>query len=236
MLSIVNNNKIDEIVLNGDVLDLPYLSRHTKKLFEVGIMKRYSEVSEIEFVKKYILGELRKATKAKIVYRLGNHEERITAPYSLTKEQLERLNIVYDEYNTTDLDKMLELRSMGIEYDPTPVRTYYGVFDCVHGLSLAKSAPAKNIQEYMSSGTSGHSHRLNSTYITNKKSSYCWLESGCMRTRDAVEYLPTAKVADWANGFVQVVFDLSGRKPLFYAKTHPIIEGKCEFNGVIYKG
>lgn len=236
LLNVIKSNKdIDEIVLNGDILDLPYLSRHHKRLYEKGVMKGYSEIKEIEFVKDAILKPLRKATKANIVYRLGNHEERITNPFTLTKEQLERLSIVHEEYNTTRLNKMLDLDAIGIEYDPKPIRNYYGIFDVVHGLSLAKNAPIKNIHEYMGSGTSGHSHRLNSSYITNKNSSYCWLESGCMRLTTEVEYLATAKVADWVNGFVSVTFDLSNkRQPLFFAETHSIIHGKTKYNGRIY--
>jgi hypothetical protein len=235
LISVLKNNKIDELVLNGDVLDLPYLSRHDKRLYERGLFKGYSEIKEIEFVKESILKPLRKATKADIIYRLGNHDERITNPLRLTKEQLERLAIVHDEYGTTKLDKMLDLKSIGIEYDPKEVRNYYRIFDCVHGLSLSKNAPLKNIYEYMGSGTSGHSHRLNSNYINNKHNAYCWLESGCFRTTENVEYLPTGKIADWVNGFVGVTFDLSGRSPLFFAKTHSIIEGTVEFNGKIYK-
>lgn len=232
VLSIIKNNNFDEIVLNGDILDFPLISKHDKKLFEVPVMKNYSEALEIEFTKKVILKPLRDvAPDSKIIFRLGNHEERLTeGKYSVAAERLAKL---FKHYNTSELNQMLKLDKLGIEYDPSECRNYFDRFDVVHGLSLAKTAPRNNINMYMGSGTSGHSHRLNSTYIRNKKHPYVWVESGCLRTIDNVEYLNTAMVADWMQGFVTVVFDTDN--DYFYSKTHPIVNGSCEFNGVIYK-
>jgi len=232
VLSVVKNNEFDEIVLNGDILDFPLISKHDKKLFQIPVMQNYSEVLEIEFTKKAILKPLRDAAPdANIVFRLGNHEERLTeGKYSVAAERLAKL---FKHYNTSELDQMLDLKSMNIEYDPAEVRNYFDKFDIVHGLSLAKTAPRNNINMYMGSGTSGHSHRLNSTYVKNKKHPYVWMESGCLRTIDNVEYLTTANVADWMQGFVTVVFD--SESDYFYSKTHPIVNGSCEFNGVVYK-
>ena len=230
VLEIIRNNSFDEIVLNGDILDFPFISKHDRKLFEVPVLQNYSEVLEIEFTKKGILQPLREAApKSKIVFRLGNHEERLTqGKYTVAAERLAKL---FKHYNSAELDEMLDLKSFDIEYDPTEVRDYFGLFEVVHGLSLAKTAPRNNINMYMGSGTSGHSHRLNSTYIRNKKSPYVWVESGCLRTIENVEYLNTAMVADWMQGFVTVTFD----NELFFSKTHPIVNGSCEFNGVVYK-
>lgn len=230
VLEIIKNNHFDEIVLNGDVLDFPFISKHDRKLFDVPVLENYSEVFEIEYTKTAILKPLREAAPdSKIVFRLGNHEERLTqGKYTIAAERLAKL---FKHYNSSELDEMLQLKSLDIEYDTTEVRDYFGKFEVVHGLSLAKTAPRNNINVYMGSGTTGHSHRLNSTYIRNKKNPYVWVESGCLRTIDNVEYLNTATVADWMQGFVTVVFD----KDLFFTKTHSIVNGACEFNGVIYK-
>lgn len=232
VLAIIANNTFDEIILNGDILDFPLISRFDKKLFDIPILKNYSETLEIEFTKQVILQPLKDlAPESRIIFRLGNHEERLTeGKYSVAAERIAK---VFKNYNTSELDQMLELDKIGIEYDPSNVRNYFNQFDVVHGLSLSKNAPGKNIYEYMGSGTSGHSHRMNSTYIRNKHNSYVWVESGCLRTVDNVEYIPTAKVADWMQGFVTVVFDRD--TDLFYVKSHPIIEGTCEFNGIVYK-
>lgn len=236
-IQMISHNDFDEIVLNGDIIDFPYLSSHVRKLYEGSdAMKGYSEVGEIEFVKKNIIIPIVNSSNgAKVVYRIGNHEERVTSPKRYGKEQSERLNELYQHYNTTKLDEMLCLEELGVEYDPTPIRNYGDIFEVVHGLSLSKNAPEKNIYQYMGSGCSGHSHRLNQRYITNRNSSYVWLESGCMRVIDNVEYLPTATIPDWTNGFVTVYFDCNeDGVDSFFAETHPIINGKCRVNGVIY--
>ena len=48
-------NEDDEIVLNGDVLDFPELSKHTQPLFKRQELIGYSEVNEVELVNKCLL-------------------------------------------------------------------------------------------------------------------------------------------------------------------------------------
>ena len=63
---VLQHNHFDEVIINGDVLDLPYISRHTKKLFEDGILSGYTEVKEVEYTHEQILKPLRLSTDAKI--------------------------------------------------------------------------------------------------------------------------------------------------------------------------
>jgi predicted phosphodiesterase len=234
---ILQHNKFDEVVCNGDILDLPYISRHTSKLYEDGILAGYSEIKEVEYTREQILAPLRASTDAKIRIRVGNHDERITKPANIQQSQLAKLAVLFKHYQTTCLDTMLGLKETeGYIYDPSDVYTFFDKFDVAHGLSLAKNASEKNIQEYMSSGATGHTHRLNSKYLTNRKAPYVWLELGCTRIIQQVEYLPTGKIADWQNGFATVYFYIEDNKVRFYAQPHIIIEGRCYFNGVVYDG
>jgi len=240
LLSIVKRNYFDEIVDNGDTIDLPYISRHTRQIRRFNdksdILRNYTEIGEIEFTKNNILKPLREAAdnSVKIIKRDGNHDERITKPGSFTKDQLERLAELYLAYDSTNLGKILDLETIGIEYDPSTERRYFNMFSVVHGLSLSKNAPIKNMAEYLSSGTSGHTHRLNSNYSTRRGKYLTWLESGCIRLKEEVEYIPTAKTPDWQNGFITATFDLRHEEPIIYAETHVINEGECYFNGNLY--
>lgn len=227
VINLIEDNYFDEIIFNGDVFDFPYLSKYHKRLYDDTL----SEAEEIEEF-KIIASKIKDRTKAKLIFREGNHEERLTNPYILSKEQLTRVANVYKYYKTDTLKGILS--SVIDEYDPYPERFYYNIFYVIHGLSIAKNAATKNLYTYMASGTSGHSHRLNSTYIANKKHNYVWIESGCLRTIENVEYLPTASVADWMQGFVIVTFYLGERKPMFFANTYSIVKGKCYYNNVIY--
>jgi predicted phosphodiesterase len=234
---ILQHNNFDEVCINGDIVDLPYISRHSSKLYEDGILAGYGEVKEIEYTKEQILNPLRLSTDANIRVRIGNHDERIVKPVNIQQSQLARLAILYKNFETTQFETMLGLKeSEGYIYDASDIYTYFDKFDVTHGLSLAKNAPEKNIQEYMSSGATGHTHRLNSKYLTNRKAPYVWLELGCTRLIQQVEYFPTGKVADWQNGFATVFFYTEGDKVRFYAQPHIIIEGRCYFNGVVYDG
>lgn len=234
---VLQQNKIDEVCINGDIVDLPYISKHTSRLFENGILNGYSEIAEIEYTKEQILKPLRASTDALIRVRLGNHDERITKPLNIGNTQLARLAVLYQEYQTTQFDQMLGIKSTdGYIYDPDDVFTYFDKFDVVHGLSLSKNAPEKNIQEYMSSGASGHSHRLHPYYRTNRKAPYLWIELGHTRIGEQVEYFPTGKIPDWQQGFAVVNFYTDGDKVRFYPEIVNIIEGKCFYNGILYDG
>ena len=233
---VLQANKFDEVGINGDIADLPYISRHTGKLYEDGILSGYSEVKEIEHTKAAILEPIRNSTNAPIRIRLGNHDERITKPSNLGQSQSNRLNVLYNHYNTTRFETMLGLdESKGFVYDPSDRFTYFDIFDIVHGLSIQKGASRKNIGDYFSSGGSGHTHRLGATYITNRSGDYVWVEMGCTRYLTQVEYIPTGVVADWQGGFVELTFYMEGKKVYFFVEPHAIINGVCKYNGVVYR-
>jgi predicted phosphodiesterase len=234
---ILQHNKFDEVTANGDIVDMPYISRHGSKLYEDGILSGYSEINEIEYTKEQILQPLRASTDAKIRIRLGNHDERITKPLNIGQSQLARLAILYKHYQTTQLETMLGIGGTeGFIYDPSDVYTYFDMFDVVHGLSLSKNAPEMNLREYMSSGCSGHTHRLHPYYKTNRKKPYVWCELGHTRIGTQVEYFPTAKIPDWQQGFVSVSFYPDGDNVRFFLEPISIIEGRCLYNGVVYDG
>lgn len=234
---VLSHTKVDEVCINGDIVDMPYISRHAGKLYEDGILSGYTEVGEMQYTREQILDPLRLSTDARIRIRIGNHCERVIKPFNIGQGQLARLATLYKHYETTQFDQMLGLNEGdGWLYDPSDVYTYFEKFDVVHGLSIAKNAPEKNIQEYMSSGASGHTHRLNSKYLTNRRAPYVWFELGCTRLIQQVEYFPTGKIADWQQGFVMVNFYTDGDKVRFYGETVPIIDGKCYYGGIIYDG
>jgi predicted phosphodiesterase len=233
---VLQQNKFDEVALLGDLGDWPYISRHEKKLYDAGILNGYSEIGEAEYIREQILKPLRASTSAKISFIPGNHDERITKPHLNSTSQLARLAVLHKQYKSTELRDILAFDEHGIDWDGKDFITWFNVFTGVHGLSLAKNAPEKNIYEYMSSGASGHSHRLNYKPITNRDNPYVWIECGCGRVRTEVEYFPTGRVPDWQHGFVTVVFYREGGKVYFFAQPHQIVSGMCIYNGVVYNG
>ena len=237
VLRVLAGNQFDEIVLNGDTLDFPYLSTYAKRIYDQDFpqLENYSEALEIEFVRDQILDPIYKLSRgAKIVFRLGNHDERITRPKA-GKSIAEAILSVQRHFGTVKLEQMLSLPDFGIEYDPTAARKYFGCFSVLHGLSLAQNAPIKNIYQTFGAGSSGHTHRLQSRHIATRDAGVIqWIETGCLCESVLVPYLPTAIRANWSHGFGSVVFDLSEESPRVFAKTNPIVNGKTEFGGLIY--
>jgi hypothetical protein len=233
---VLKYNSFDEVALLGDLGDWPYISRHEKKLYDSGILNGYSEVGEAKYIREQVLGPMRASTDARIRFIPGNHDERITKPHLNSKGQLARLAILHKEYKSTEIETILGFEEYGVEWDKKDYINWFDKFTGVHGLSLAKNAPEKNIYEYMGSGASGHTHRLQYKPVTNRNNPYVWLECGCGRVRTEVEYFPTGRVPDWQHGFVTVTFYTMGKEVFFYAQPHQIIDGTCLYNGVIYKG
>lgn len=234
---ILQKNRVDEVCINGDICDMPYLSKHTQKLYSDGILKDYTEVGEIEYTREQILKPLRLSTDALIRVRIGNHDERITKPNLLGDKQLQRLAILYKHYQTTKFEEMLGLsESEGFIYDPSDVFSYFDKFDVVHGLSLSKNAPEKNIQEYMSSGASAHSHRLHPYTKTNRKHPYVWVEMGHTRIGEQVEYFPTGKIPDWQQGMLFITFVRRNGEWFFHWECVQIIDGYAMYNGEFFSG
>lgn len=233
---VLQGNKFDEVALLGDLGDWPYISRHEKKLYDDGILAGYSEIKEAEYIRDQILKPMRLSTDAKIRFVPGNHDERITKPHLNSKGQLARLAVLHKHYMSTEIEKILGFDEYGVEWDKKDFINWFDKFTGVHGLSLAKNAPEKNIYEYMGSGASGHTHRLQYKPITNRNNPYVWIECGCGRVRTEVEYFPTGRIPDWQHGFVVVNFYTEGDKILFYAQPIQVINGTCYYNGVIYNG
>jgi predicted phosphodiesterase len=234
---VLQANQFDQVALLGDLGDWPYISRHEKKLYGDGTLNGYSEIEEARYIREQILAPLRHSTKAQISFIPGNHDERITKPNLLSTGQLARLNVLYNDRNATRLQDLLGFNEYGVEWDGiSDSINWFDKFIGVHGLSLAKNAPERNIQQYWGSGASGHTHRLQSKYVTNRETSHAWLEIGCGRLKTAVEYFPTGIVPDWQHGFGTVSFWRDNGKVRFYAQAIPIVENTCFYNGVRYDG
>lgn len=235
---VIQGNHFDEIADLGDLGDWPYISRHEKKLYGDGILKGYSEVEEARYIREQLLAPLRhSAGNTKISFIPGNHDERITKPNLLSLSQLSRLAVLHEERNATKLQSILDFDKYGISWNGVDDTIEW--FDCftgVHGLSLAKNAPDRNMQQYEGSGASGHTHRLHVKYITGRKNQCVWVEVGCGRLRTAVEYFPTGVIPDWQHGFATVTFYLDNGFPRYFVQSYPIIDNMTVYNGVVYDG
>lgn len=246
-LQVLKLKKPDLVVGNGDIIDFPLISSHPKKLWGLGeeFLKDYSEKKEINFTIENILKPIRKIAKgAKCIFRCGNHEERVTNAKSASLSQISRLALLEkqmsDEGRGGGLDKFLQLKEIGWSYDPSPAMNLFGKFVITHGVSLAQNAPRENMRRFHKSGTSGHTHRLNSTIQTTPEGEAIgWWESGTLRTKENVEYFPVStSTPDWCHGFLEIDFVLNskGKCESFHINPYTIIEGKTVCDGKVIIG
>jgi len=77
------------------------------------------------------------------------------------------------------------------------VDVLFWTFTVIHGVKASQGVAKQNLIRY-GSGTSGHSHRMNSFCQVMHGKLQGWFESGCLRTVKDVEYLPMGDRPDWS--------------------------------------
>jgi len=218
------------LTLNGDVLDGTAISSHKRKL---GVGVNFTD--ELDFTYEKILKPLRDAKPNQtILYRYGNHDERAeklyTEPYVM-----EQYLVAARNRNTTDLAQMLRLPELGITMSKNDVDVLScrgRKFHLLHGYKTNKTRCENYLRDY-GSGTSGHTHRFEKAERQTYYGKEIWLESGCLRTIDRVEYM-ASPFAGWTHGFVTVWFDKAYGQ--MYARQHEIVDYRAEYNGTLFKG
>jgi hypothetical protein len=226
----------DRVISNGDILDCVGISDHASKiaLFQPEFINDYPFEYELDFTIEEILKPLRKAIgqDAKILLRLGNHEQRFMRPSRMNAKAMADILETITKRGCHKLEDLLKLSSPSINatLSYNGVDVLYKTFTLVHGVKTGQGAAKANLLRY-GSGTSGHSHRVNSYTQVMQGTLQGWWESACMRTTSKIEYLPHGDSPDWANGFLSLVINKNTGK--FFCTPHLIIKGQCDFMGQI---
>ena len=187
LLVFIKDYKPDCVILNGDVLDFYCLSRFDKDPERIGTLQ-----DELNQVSKF-LKDLREVCKKKtrIVYVLGNHEDRLRK-YIWTHNELAGLE-------NLQLEKLIDTKTPNVE---VVKRFKLDSLLFTHGSIVRKySAYSANaeLDKYQTSGSSGHTHRLGSYFKSGYSGNREWHESGCMCRLDA-QYLDSEP--NWQQGFL----------------------------------
>ena len=166
-LDVARDVQPDTIVLNGDVVDFPQVSRFTH-MPGAGSL---SLQDEIDFTREKIVRRVREAApKAAILWVIGNHEHRLVRYLADTAPELASLrSLSWTSLLGVD-DYEVEMCFGGNFMAPTQRqradnyrrRTHAVLHDCfvvTHGQSLAANAPEAEARRWGMSGTSGHTHR-----------------------------------------------------------------------------
>lgn len=243
VLQALDRQKFDVIYINGDLLDLNQMMSESKHKFHID-EPDFTLADEIEYSVRRILKPLRKvAGKTKIIFKPGNHEDRlfrINSHNTLGLREYVQAGIKFDRMRLTS---MLQFKELGIEMDRGEKKggrdtdaTFLqkrGDRGClIHGYLTGQNCLKKYLLTYLCSGTSGHTHAMRREVLSWYGGEFVWQESGCLCRKVNVEYLPIGKHATWTHGFVTIWRNKYDGQ--LFIKGHEIRDEKLEYKGKIF--
>lgn len=205
------DQKVDAVLLNGDIMDMYSASQHEKD------PRKRDLKNEIDQTRQF-LGMLRKAFDGKpIYYRAANHEYR-----------LERYLMKYAEIllgmPEFELPTLLRLGELGIEYIKPQVPMHLGKLTVLHGDEY-RGAGGVNPARWLSLRTGdnslvGHFHRTSTHFDrTVRGDTRGWWSTGCLCALDP-DWL---RFTQWSHGLAIVNLNPDGS---FEVENMTIVNGK----------
>jgi predicted phosphodiesterase len=236
-LSVATEKQWDRVILNGDVFDFAQLSVHDRKSqrnFDRDYHDDFTIEDELFHVQTELFAPLRKAVgnKTKIQMRLGNHDARFIKASMSSPDALMQLLKTMRKRKSVYLEDVAQLNRWNIELSYNDIDVLYDTFTIIHGVKTSQNAAKTNLLTF-GSGTSGHTHRANSFKQTMHGKLQGWWESGCMRTKEKVEYLPIGSKPDWSHAYLELHIAKSG---LFFCIPHEVVNYSTIHDGVLYTG
>ena len=157
----------DVVVLNGDVVDFPQVSRFTH-MPGAGSL---SLQDELDYVREKIVRRVREAAPdAALLWVIGNHEHRLVRYLADTAPELASLRCLsWDKLLGVD-EYQVEMvfggnfmaprqRDRADNYRRKTSKVLYDSLVVTHGQSIAGNAMKVELERFGMSGTSGHTHR-----------------------------------------------------------------------------
>lgn len=203
---------VDNIILNGDILDCHHLSRFSKRP-DVGRYNKEIEVAQMFF--DYLREQF---PKARIIFKEGNHEERLET-YLATKAK------EFWGMSALDWSNLLKLNEFGIEMSPTKCPIYAGELAIFHGHELPRGIsdpvnPARGLfLRCLEHTMAGHWHKSSQHSDTTASGHVIsTFSTGCMCSLRP-RWLPVNK---WQNGFATI----EHKKKEFSVDNYRVVGGK----------
>jgi hypothetical protein len=214
--NLIAKEKFDGIYINGDFLDLSYISRWTADsplLVEGKRLKADLDLLDVEL--KY----MRKYAK-EITFLSGNHCDRLN-------KMVEAIPVLEGLISIEEI-----CRDNKVTHIPT-VNQPHKIFDDLyisHGLSLNKYAAANNVEKSGVSMITSHSHRtqqyttsyLNQVAITG-------YSIGCISSLNP-DYVAGKRISGWSQSFAI----LNCEPGLWDIQIYMLKNHKCIVNGKVY--
>lgn len=203
--------KPDILVLNGDVADFPKVGRYTQMPGAGNLMLQ----AEIDFVRDEILKVIRQDFDGKLIWTIGNHEQRLVRYLADVAPALADLRCLrFDEiFGVKDFDiEMVFGGSFLAPYQADRAkniaRTHKILFDCfaiTHGTAMGPKGVEAELAYYGMCGLSGHTHR---PAIYSRGTEACpgmsWTNPGMLAHRSCAREYRETRVNEWTNGLAVI--------------------------------
>lgn len=205
--------KVDCILINGDLLDFATISRHEKDF------RHRSVAEEFEAVRTFLKALRANFPNTKIVFKLGNHDERWEKWLYVKAPEL-------FDCNDFQLEVLLRLGELKIEIvkDKRPIKI--GKLTVLHGHELAGGSggvnPARStFLKTLENVLVGHYHKTSeNTEATMYGDVITTRSMGCLCGMNPM-YMPINK---WNHGFAYVELDMKSGE--YHLHNLRIIKGK----------
>ena len=202
-LSAIRDLKPDGVLLNGDMLDCPSISRHPKvPRWTVDLQ------SELDFHREMIR-QIRQVHDGDLFHTGGNHDLVDRLAHHLTQNDpwLEGLRCLR-------VDELMGLKEFGVQLFHggsivSPVGTehakrgylMFGFYRVRHGSRLGQKPAADELRDAGRSGQSGHVHRASLAYgTTERDESLSWMTTPMAARHEIGRYLVNDNTG-WQRGF-----------------------------------
>lgn len=220
-LAIVEAIGPDEVIILGDALDCQQISRFGTHISRLGKIQ-----DDLDEGTSVIADIRRAAKKAKIRFKLGNHEDRLTK-WAMNNPEMANLRAL-KPLQFFGLDKLGDIEII-------PYKEHIRILDTIltHGHRVSKnsgSTALANVLAYGSSVMCGHTHRMSKVYLSQGGRVMVGHENGCLCQLDP-EYLPIG-TANWQHGF-SIIREIPGL-PNLQVQQIDIIDGQAYWDGRLY--
>lgn len=209
----LRKQRVDSILLNGDIIDFHKLSSFVHDPESVDL------VEELRILKEFLLSLKSAFPKCKIFYKIGNHENRLQRYLKIKAPEL--FFLPYFDY-----EEFLGLKQLGISLIDDNQIIFHGKLAILHGHEIKLGAgavnPARSLYlKFKDSSVVGHLHRTSQhTEKTGTGKVISTWSLGCL-----CELTPAyAPLNAWNHGFaLNIIDDDNGSYELF---NHKIVKGK----------
>jgi predicted phosphodiesterase len=226
--SFMKDYRPDGLILNGDILELDEVSKHSSgslaQLEGKRIARTFTEGNAL--LDKLCVAAGKQCTERHFV--AGNHEHRLTRWLAAGD------NAVFKDDPAMSIPTRLRLKLRGFlwhgEYPEAHVKL--GHLVVTHGQFCAKDAARRHLERYQTSVLVGHTHVSGSYHastFTGQRGAYC---AGHLadETADAMQYAPKPKA--WITGFATVVVHVPTGD--FHVDLHNFVSGVFHVGGKAY--